>query len=135
MALLLLGAAAALAASSAVATEISAARGDWSEIPQISKLGNMRVSEVTAERIAAAAGQGKCAGLSHGSSVRVAVPFLMEFTPAGELKQVVVWKVGCPEMEAVIGGALLQQAKAGEYRPTGENHLGWYRGDFLLDWR
>ena len=124
--------AAATMTSSAGAENVSSAWGDWREIPPIVKKGDLRVSSETVNRIAASLQKNECPVAGDYRHVRLAVPFLMEFTPSGQVQQVVVWKLNCPQIEALVGGTLLQMARSGEYRPTGMNQLGWYRGEFKL---
>lgn len=124
--------AAALVTGPLAAQQVSVAEGDWSDIPEVLKRGQLRVSTEAVDRIAAVAARGECPVIGDAQRIRMSVPFLMEFSQNGALQQVVVWKINCPEVESVVGGTLLQMAKSGEYRPTGENQVGWYRGDFQL---
>ena len=48
----------------------------------------------------------------------------------GSLKTIVIPRYNCPEAEGVIGGALLEMMQGGDYKPTGKNPDGWYRGNF-----
>ena len=132
MKLVVLGAVAALIATPLGAEPVSSAWGDWREVPTIIKKGDLRVSSQTVDRIAAASADGKCPQVGDEKHLRLSMPFLMEFSPRGQIQQVVVWKMNCPEIESLVGGMLLEMARAGEYRPTGENQLGWYRGEFKL---
>jgi len=62
--------------------------------------------------------------------VELSIPFLIQFSPSGEVAQVVVHRLNCPAIEQAAGGAILTLAQKGEYRPTGENIEHWYRGEF-----
>ena len=128
-----LGVVAATAMTSPVGAEgVSSAWGDWREIPPVVKKGDLRVSSETVNRIADSLQKDACPVAGDYRHVRLSVPFLMEFAPSGQIQQVVVWKLNCPQIEALVGGTLLQMARSGEYRPTGLNQLGWYRGEFKL---
>ncbi|QDP18804.1 hypothetical protein [Sphingomonas xanthus] len=124
---------AATSASMALASpQVSTAGGDWSNIPLIKTQGSLRISTEAIDQIEAAAA-GPCArsGLSK-KHVELTMPFLVKFSSQGAVERVVVREMQCAAIEQVIGGAVLQLAKAGEYRPTGENIEGWYRGEIAL---
>ena len=110
--------------------QVSVAGGDWSNIPAVQARGDLRISNKALNQLSDAVVANKCDSIGDEKHMRLKVPFLMEFTPGGEIQQVVVQRIDCPAVEVVLGGALLQLAKSGEYRPTGENHTGWYRGLF-----
>jgi hypothetical protein len=117
------------------AAPVSVAGGDWSNIPLVHQTQKLRISADTIDRIEQAA-FGECA--KPGQSKRradVTVPFLIRFTPTGEVEQVVVHRVDCPAIEQVAGGAVYQLAADGEYKPTGENAERWYRGVLSISLR
>jgi hypothetical protein len=120
----------ALTAAPAAAQSVSSAGGDWSRVPEIRALGMHRMSAESMDMIEELAKSGECAvpGLSK-RKIDLTVPFVLEFKPSGEVQQVVVRKLGCDKLESIMGGVILQLARAGEYRPTGENELGWYRSE------
>ena len=106
------------------------AGGDWSNIPVARAAGLHRVSsDVIAQIEAAAVDECKLPGQSK-SYVKLSIPFLIQFSPSGEVEQVVVHRLNCPGVEQAVGGAILTLAEKGEYRPTGENLEHWYRGEF-----
>ena len=125
-----LGLLAAISTSAALAAiPVSVAGGDWSNIPRVQQKGLMRVSTDSIEQIHAAA-IGECA--LPGQSKRyvdLTIPFMIKFSPTGQLQQVVVKRLNCPTIEQVAGRAVLTMAEGGEYRPTGENLEGWYLGE------
>lgn len=130
---ILFGAAAAIA-TAASAQSVSVAGGDWSDIPRIGRHnGSLVVSPEVASQIADAfTSECRAPGASK-TYVAVRMPFLVEFTPTGQVQQVVVHNVNCPRAEAALGGAVLEIAKRGEYRPTGENQVGWYLGEVEIN--
>jgi hypothetical protein len=128
----LLGISAALIATPLAAAPVSVAWGDWKDIPEIQKKGELRISGQTVDRIAASLKKEECPVAGGAKHVRLSVPFLMEFAPTGEVQQIVIWKLNCPQIEALVGGTLDQLAREGEYKPTGLNQTGWYRGEFKL---
>lgn len=128
----------ALSVTAAVATpvkaqQVSVAGGDWSNIPVVISEGKRQPAERVVDDIAAAAQKQSCAAVGRNPRhINLSVPFLVQFDGGGQVQQVVVQRIGCPAVESVIGGALAQLAKEGEYRPTLENRAGWYRGSFDL---
>ncbi|HET9335621.1 MAG TPA: hypothetical protein VFO12_04350 [Sphingomicrobium sp.] len=120
----------ALLAAPGYSSPVSVAGGDWSNIPAARAAGLHRVSsDVIAQIEAAAVDECKLPGQSK-SYVKLSIPFLIQFSPSGEVEQVVVHRLNCPGVEQAVGGAILTLAEKGEYRPTGENLEHWYRGEF-----
>lgn len=120
-----------LISAPAIAAEtIMAASGDWSQVPEIQARGVHRMGGTAIDEIEKLAKSGECAvpGLTR-KRIDLTVPFVLEFSPGGDVETVVVRKLGCDRLESIMGGVILQLAKAGEYRPTGENELGWYRSE------
>ncbi len=119
------------AATGASAQEFEVASGDWSNIPRIIHRGEFMMDDRMMARVDRLASAGTCSvpGLRR-NRIDINVPFLMQFSPDGRVLRIVLQNTGCPELEAVIGGVLNRKLQAGDYRPTGENQEGWYRGDF-----
>ena len=119
----------------AAAAPVSVASGDWTNIPLVRQAGALRPSGDTMDLIEKAA-FGECAkpGLSRRRA-EVSIPFLIRFTPAGQVEQVVIHNIDCPAIEQAAGGAIFQLATDGEYKPTGENLERWYRGTLSISMR
>ena len=132
MKLMVLGVISALGATPLGAQQVSVATGDWSNIPVVQSRGAYRISPRAVDDIAAGASNHQCPAIGNERHLSMSVPFLVEFTAAGAVNQVVVRNLGCPKVESALGGAILQLAKSGEYKPTGVNIVGWYRGQFEL---
>ena len=62
--------------------------------------------------------------------VDLTVPFAAQFTQDGKLDRLVLKKLGCPLVEGIVAGALLEMLKGGDYRPVSHNAEGWYQGEF-----
>ena len=58
--------------------------------------------------------------------------FAAQFDRGGTLQRVVLPPLNCAEAEGIIGGALIEMMQGGDYRPTGKNPDGWYRGQFTF---
>jgi len=117
---------------SAAGSQVSVAGGDWSNIPLVKRSSNLRISDDLISKIETAA-FGECSKPGQSKSrLDMNIPFLVRFTPDGRVEEVVVRRLDCPTIEQAAGGAVLQLARAGEYRPTGENLAGWYRGEITI---
>ena len=113
-------------------SQVSVAGGDWSNIPLVKRSSNLRISDDLITKIETAA-FGECAKPGQSKKrLNMNIPFLVQFLPDGGVEHVVVKRLDCPTIEQAAGGAVLQMARAGEYRPTGENTAGWYRGEITI---
>lgn len=131
MKLIVIGAVAAIAATPIAAQQVSVAGGDWNNIPLVISRGQVAAAPRVIDDIATAAVSNRCTNVARDARhVNLSVPFLIEFAGNRDVQQIVVQSIGCPKVEALVGGTLWQMAKEGEYRPTGENQVGWYRGQF-----
>ncbi len=121
-----------IAATPAVATAqtVTVADGDWRGIPLAQTGKAMSMSDRSMGRIEKLLEAGKCPRFGDGNPVRIDLPFLIQFDAAGQVQQIVVRRVDCPDLEGVIGGVIVSRAKAGHYKPTGQNGTGWYRSSF-----
>ncbi|HEU0310086.1 MAG TPA: hypothetical protein VFR36_02535 [Sphingomicrobium sp.] len=119
-------------AAALAAPNLSSATGDWSNIPAVERRNNSDATAFIVDAIESAVQSGNCkiSGVS-GKRINLEVPFLIQFDTSGAVKEVVVGKLGCPEVEIAMGNAILRLAERGDYRPSGRNDVGWYRG--LLD--
>ena len=118
----------------AVDPPVQTARGDWSQVPRALTRGRDYVNETTIEQIERVARSGACnvPGL-HARRLNLAVPFVIKFSARGTLEQVVVRDLDCAPLERIVGRVVMLLAQQGEYRPTGENQEGWYRGEFVVN--
>lgn len=118
----------ALAASAANAQSVEVGEGDWSNVPAIRSQGNLTMSPWQMTQIENLARAGTCQveGLRRGR-VDLTIPFVIQFNATGQIERIVLRNQRCPQLEGIVGGAVLRLAQAGEFRPTGENAAGWYR--------
>jgi hypothetical protein len=122
-----------LIAASAPPVSVLAADGDWSQLPRLSQRGYEHLNTKMMVKLHEIATEGQCRlpGLL-GKRLDLRLSFAAQFDPDGTLRQIVIPKLNCPEAEGVIGGALLEMMQGGDYRPTGKNPDGWYRGSFTF---
>ena len=114
----------------ASATRVEVADGNWSYLPPMKQrnsdhLNNdalARINEIVHDRQCTFPGQ-------KGPHYDVTVSFAAHFAPDGSLDRLVMNRLNCPEVEGLVGGVLLEMIQAGDYRPTGVNANGWYRGE------
>lgn len=120
-----------LAASASAATiRVETANTDWSYLPLLEHRGYDHLKPRIMQRIFELANDGDCdlAGQSR-NRIDIRLSFAAQFTNDGKLVRLILPRLNCPEGEGVIGGALLQMIQRGDYRPTGKNPDGWYRGN------
>lgn len=118
-----------LLSGAAVAQPVDVGSGDWSAFPELEKRGELRMTDGSMDIIERIAGTGQCTvpGLS-GSSVDINVPFIVRYDREGAIEQIVLRELGCPELEVVLGAAVLEMTRAGEYRRAASSD-GWHRGE------
>ena len=114
----------------ASATRVEVADGNWSFLPLMKQRGSdhlnnealARINEIVHSRQCTFPGQ-------HGVTYDVTVSFAAHFAADGTVDRLVMNRLNCPEVEGLVGGALLEMIKGGDYRPNGSNPDGWYRGE------
>ena len=118
------------AAGTAPAQKVETAEGDWSDLPLMRFVDTANISPSSVLEIQKLVTSGQCqlAGVSK-RKLDMTVPFLVRFSPSGNVEHVVLRKLGCPKAETILAGAVLAMLKARAFRPTGENQTGWYRSE------
>ena len=121
----------ASAAGSPSPVTVQTADGDWSRLPSLQSRGYDHFHRDYMTRLHQIASEGQCRlpGYS-GNRLDLRLSSAAQFDRGGSLQRLVLPKLDCPEAEGVIGGALLDMMRGGDYRPTGKNPDGWYRGQF-----
>lgn len=121
-----------MAAAPAVAQTVESAEGDWRNIPYVKMSKQYSLPNATINKISAIAERGECPAIGNRRKVDLDMPYMVRFTPQGSIERIVVKRIGCGEVEKLVGAAVLSLAQAGAYTPTGENQAGWYRGAFAF---
>jgi hypothetical protein len=121
---------AVLLAASAPPVSVETADGDWSKLPMLSQRGYDHLNTKMMVKLQEIASQGQCRfpGQYLGTKLDLRMSFAAQYDTDGTLRRIVIPKMNCPEGEGVLGGALLEMMKGGDYRPTGKNPDGWYQG-------
>ena len=124
------------AAASADTAKVVVADGDWSYLPSLERAGQADLSPTAMAALYELTSERKCKlpGQSY-RQLNLRLSFAAHFTPSGQLAQLVLPKLDCPQAEGIIAGALLDLIRAGGYRPDGSNPDGWYRGDLAFGMR
>lgn len=121
----------ALVAASAPPVSVETANGDWSKLPLLDQRSSDHLSGGVMARLHDIVKRHQCQiGDYVGTRLDFGVSFAAKFDPDGTLRQIVIPKLNCPQAEGLVGGALLEMIHQGDYRPTGKNSEGWYRGNF-----
>ena len=123
----------ASAAGSSSPVAVVTADGDWSRLPRLEARGYHHLDSDYMTRLHQIASRGECQlpGYS-GNRLDLSLTFAAQYDAGGSLQRIVLPKLNCPEAEGLIGGALLDMMRGGDYRPTGKNPEGWYRGQFAF---
>lgn len=122
---------AVLAAQPAIAQSIEVSDGNWADIPFIRPIKPQAIGQNAMDRIDRAITKGKCTRAGTLSKIALDVPFLLQFDSTGKkVERVVVQRIGCPEVEEVVGVIVAARARTGHYKATGQNQTGWYRSEF-----
>jgi hypothetical protein len=112
--------------ASGVSVEV--AKGDWSNIPAVTTRPYETIHPDAVEALHRAFGKGECVLPGQSKNrLNLNVPFLLEFSPDGKVKRVVLQKLGCESVERILASVLLKQAQSGDLISPGTNTLGWYR--------
>jgi hypothetical protein len=121
----------ALTSVTASPVVVETATGTWSNLPRLQVLGSDPLNTKVRVRLHQIASQGQCnlPGYSAGR-LDLSISFAAQYDPSGSLQRIILPKLNCPEAEGLIGGALLDMMRGGDYRRTGKNPNGWYRGQF-----
>jgi hypothetical protein len=116
--------------AAASATKVEVADGNWSYLPLMKQRGSDNLNNDALARINEIVHEGSCTlPGQQGPHYDVKLSFAAHFAPDGSLDRLVMSRLNCPEIEGLLGGALLEMIKAGDYKPTGQNPEGWYRGE------
>jgi hypothetical protein len=123
----------ALTTASASPVIVETAGGDWSRLPNLQVLGSDHLHTKVMVRLHQIASQGQCSlpGYSAGR-LDLRISFAAQYDQGGSLQRIVLPKLNCPEAEGIIGGALLDMMRGGDYGRTGKGADGWYRGQFAF---
>lgn len=121
----------ALMTDAASPVTVETATGDWSKLPRLQTLASNHLQSKVMVRLHQIASKGQCAlpGYSAGQ-LNLKISFAAQYDPDGSLRRIVLPKLHCPEAEGLIGGALLDMMRGGDYRRTDDSPNGWYRGQF-----
>ena len=130
---LALASAAILAAATAPDVTVVSSDGDWSRLPMLGQYGYDHLNTKVMVKLQQLVKQRQCQlpGYVNGR-LDFGVSFAAQFNNDGSLHEIVIPKLNCPEAEGIVGGALLEMIKGGDYRPTGKNPDGWYRGNLTF---
>lgn len=121
---------AALVCQPAFAQSVEVAEGDWSAIPVATSTGGPEwLTETAMNRIDRLVSAGKCPRAGSRARVDLQAPFLIQFDNRATVQRIVIQRLGCPEVESIVGSVIIGRAKQGFYRPTGANQTGWYRSE------
>jgi len=119
-----------LAAGPAAAdVKVEIGRGKFDALPQLTLERPLPTSDMVArvERILAS---GKCRNLGvKPTAFDITVPYAIQLNPDGTTSHVIVGDRGCPEIETLVGQAVVQLVGMGDYKGKGASTTRWYGGE------
>ena len=114
----------------ATAATVEVAEGNWSYLPQLKVRGYDHMNDRVVANVYNLARTKECEFPGQSwQRLDMTLSFAAHFNPDGSLNRVVMKRLGCPKAESMLGGMLLEMIQGGDYKPTGENPDGWYRGE------
>lgn len=130
---LALASAVILVAATSPEVTVVASDGDWSRLPMLGQFGYEHLNTKVMVKLQQIAKQRECElpGYVNGR-LDFGISFAAQFNSDGTLHSIVVPRLNCPEAEGIVGGALLEMIKGGDYRPAGKSPDGWYRGNLTF---
>jgi len=121
----------ALTTGAASPVTVETATGDWSTLPRLQTMGSNHLDSKIMVRLHQIASQGQCSLPGYaGDRLDLKISFAAQYDPDGSLRRIILPKLNCPEAEGLIGGALLDMMRGGDYRRISDSPKGWYRGQF-----
>lgn len=115
--------------TSAAAVTVETATGDWSKLPQLSQRGYNNLNEKMQAKLYEIAESKECPSfILKQDRLDFSITFAAQYAPDGSLSRLIFPTLGCAQAESVVGGALLEMLKAGDYAPTAKSAAGWYKG-------
>jgi hypothetical protein len=118
------------------AMQIDVGTGNWAALPAL-KAERVRLPTpdmiTRMERLLA---DGECR--FEGNTSRrfdITVPYAVLVEPNGKARRAIIAEMGCPALEAYVGGVVLKLAKRGDFDPTGEREARWYGSELNFNLR
>lgn len=120
-----------LASAPAAAQTVEVAESDWSYLPQMRHVSNNHLDDIALAGVHDVISRGDCElPGQRKDNVDLTVPFAAQLSSDGKVNRLVLKKLGCPEIEGIVAGALLEMLKGGDYQIASRNAEGWYQGQF-----
>lgn len=128
---LVLPIAASLISASAQPVSVETANGDWSDLPALQARGYDHLNSVMMAKLYEIAADHRCQLPGFAANrIDFDLSFAAQYDNSGTLRRIVIPKLNCAEAESIVGGTVLEMLQGGDYRPSGKNPYGWYRGKF-----
>jgi hypothetical protein len=119
--------AALLLMSSAPGIQVDVGRIDRAGLPELPKVERMLPTPKMVDSVEQMLAEGECR-IPGQSSKRfdIDVPYAVLVQPDGSAGRVVVTDMGCPPLETLTGLVVLELAREGSIKPTGEAKARWF---------
>jgi hypothetical protein len=108
---------------------VEVGEGDWRNIPFLTGNRTVNLGIGAMERVDKIVAAGKCRAIGRRDTIKLLMPFIVEFNPDKSVARLVIKRIGCPEVEQIAASAAVHAAKTGRVVSDGKNDAGWYRGE------
>ena len=113
--------------AAATSNPINVGKFDPSQFPNAVKVSRRMPQEELTARADRIMQSGRCSFPGQSADrYSIDVPYAVLLQPTGEVSQVVVKEIGCPELELLTGEVANELAKARDFRPTKAPSEQWY---------
>ncbi len=111
----------------AATMQIDVGTGNWAALPDL-KAETVRLpTSDMVHRVQRLLAAGECEFDGHSSRrFDITVPYAVLVEPDGTARRAIVAEMGCPALEAYVGGVVLKLAQRGDFQPTGEREARWF---------
>lgn len=111
----------------AATMQIDVGTGNWSALPPL-KAETVRLpTPDMVNRVERMLASGECRFEGHTRRrFDITVPYAVLVEPNGKASRAIVAQMGCPALEAFVGGVVLKLARRGDFDPTGESEARWF---------
>ena len=109
--------------------KVEIGHGKFEALPQVTLERPLPTADMVlrAERIFAS---GKCRNLAlKATAFDITIPYAIELSPDGTTRHVIIADRGCPELESIVGQAVVQLAGMGDYKGKAGSQTRWVGGE------
>lgn len=124
-----------MASVPATAAKVEVADGEWGHLPSLEQRNTDHLSSRSLARIQEVLlDERKCTlpGQRYGRA-ELTIPFAVQYSAEGQVSHLLIKRLGCPEVESILAGVLLDMVRGGDYRPTSSSAERWYKAELSFE--